>query len=634
MSGRKLSFLAASIAITLVATTVGISAASSAPTDPSVEAQMGAPITDAARCPGTPIANYAIGADPYGLFGIAEEIGADAYYRDGWFGQGVDVALIDSGVTEVPGMDKGNLVQGPDLSFESQAAYEDDPNDANPDLAYRDTYGHGTHMAGIIAGRDKPTPTNWKQFVWEDPTAFRGIAPGSRVVSVKVADALGAVDVTQIIAAIDWVVQNRDKNGLNIRVINLSLGLSEPFGAYKTNALAYAAEQAWNAGIVVVAAAGNGGRNAIAKEAKLPAPAFDPNILAIGSYDTKGTVGKGQHEDDTSSDFTQKGSNERNVDVTAPGDHVMSLHVPGSHADTEIEADCRAGVASTGSWTSPMAGPDARFVRGSGTSQSAAVVSGAIALMLSKPSQAKLTPTEVRKKLRLDARPLCWAHEKSADGRGELNLSNDNDCFKADSKKNKSSQDSVKGDKLKTYAPSTGSFQISHARPRDPLPCTTARSVVANKQGPVIRGVSPLTREPGVCQDMYERARGGAALDRAVNVDIHGHYVDAKMLAQRERDRTAWTVDPDGGWRWMDGPVWFGAPITVNGRMQWPTKQWNTDWTGTRWSGTRWSGTRWSGTRWSGTRWSESTWSGTRWSGTRWSGTRWSDAIFRDHAWR
>jgi serine protease AprX len=383
-------------------------------------------------------------------------------------------------------------------------------------------------------------------------------------------------------------------------------------------------------------------------------PAADPNILAVGSYDTNGTIGKGKHEDDTSSDFTQRGTSSRGVDVTAPGEHVMSLRVPGSYADEVITHDCQTGVARSGSWTSPMAGSDDRFVRGSGTSQSAAVVSGAIALMLSKPSQEKLTPEALRKKLMVDARPMCWDHERKAVGRGQLNLSNDNDCFRADSAKNKSAQDKIKGDKFKAHKPSSGGLKISYARGNDPLPCTTARSVNDNRRGPVIPGTAPLQRERGVCEDFYNEHRSAVARSRAVETDIHGHSVDAKALATREKAGTAWTVDDNGGWHWMDGPAWFGAPITVNGRMQWPTKQWDTDWTGVRWSsgdwsGTRWSGTRWSGTRWSGdgfqgTRWSDSSWSGTRWSGTRWSGdslhgtrwsgTRWSDAIFRDHDWR
>jgi serine protease AprX len=148
-------------------------------------------------------------------------------------------------------------------------------------------------------------------------------------------------------------------------------------------------------------------------------------------------------------DVTQKGSSKRPVDVTAPCEHVMSLHVPGSHADTQIEQDCRDGIEADGSWTSPIAGVADRFVRGSGTSQSPAVVSGAVARVLSKnavaPAKDQLTPELVRRKLMTEVRPLCWLHARTSDGRDELNLSNDNDCVRADSKTRKTARDRLKG---------------------------------------------------------------------------------------------------------------------------------------------------------------------------------------------
>ena len=84
------------------------------------------------------------------------------------------------------------------------------------------------------------------------------MAPDSRIVSIKVADAKGQTDVSQAIAAIDWVVQNRNKNGLNIRVLNMSFG-TDGVQDYLLDPLAYAAEQAWHKGIVVVVAVGNEG---------------------------------------------------------------------------------------------------------------------------------------------------------------------------------------------------------------------------------------------------------------------------------------------------------------------------------------------------------------------------------------
>src|SRR6185437_1256466 len=120
---------------------------------------------------------------------------------------------------------------------------------------YLDTYGHGTHMAGIIAGHDAGINPATNQ---GNSTVFLVVAPAARIVSVKVADAHGNSDVSQVIAGIDWVVQHAKDPGLNIRVLNLSFGTNSGQAA-GIDPLAYAVEQAWKHGIVVVASAGNTG---------------------------------------------------------------------------------------------------------------------------------------------------------------------------------------------------------------------------------------------------------------------------------------------------------------------------------------------------------------------------------------
>ena len=137
--------------------------------------------------------------------------------------------MIDTGVTRVTGLaGVGQVLDGPDLSFDSQ----------NQALARSDSYGHGTFMAGLIAGRDPGTTT------LTDPTKFVGIAPDARIVNLKVGATDGACDVSQVIAAIDWVVAHAHDPGLNIRVLNLSYG-STAQQAYTLDPLAQAAEQAW-----------------------------------------------------------------------------------------------------------------------------------------------------------------------------------------------------------------------------------------------------------------------------------------------------------------------------------------------------------------------------------------------------
>src|SRR3954447_12059440 len=182
---------------------------------------------------------------------VAASIGADQMWNRGYTGSGVGVALIDSGVAPVDGLTTpGKVVDGPDLSFESQDAQ----------AIHLDTYGHGTHMAGIIAGNDAGSTGS-----------FRGVAPGAHIVSLKTATHDGAVDVSQVVAAINWATQHKDDAGLNIRVINLSFG-TDGLQAYQLDPITYAVETAWRHGIVVVVAGGNDGTS----RPSLTNPATDP----------------------------------------------------------------------------------------------------------------------------------------------------------------------------------------------------------------------------------------------------------------------------------------------------------------------------------------------------------------------
>ncbi len=166
---------------------------------------------------------------------VRSTIGAHSLWRKGHTGRGVGVALIDTGVVPVKGLDSGNVVNGADLSFESQA----------PDLRYYDTFGHGTHMAGIIAGDDPKGRLL-------DLDRFHGVAPGAQLTSLKVAASDGGVDVSQVVAAVDWVVEHRNDDPKNpIRVLNLSYG-TDGVQDYRVDPLTHAVENAWRAGIVVV----------------------------------------------------------------------------------------------------------------------------------------------------------------------------------------------------------------------------------------------------------------------------------------------------------------------------------------------------------------------------------------------
>ena len=290
--------------------------------------------------------NGSDGAASEGLtMDLVRQFEAEPMAALGHTGQGIDVALIDTGVAPVPGLDApGKVLFGPDLSNEGELQ----------NLATLDTYGHGTHLAGIIAGNDGVEG------------GFKGMAPDSRIVSVKVAGATGETHIAQVVAAIDWVVEHRNTDGLNIRVLNLSLG-REGIPSNLNDPLSAAVERAWDAGIVVVVAAGNRTNSSNG----LDSPAVSPYVIATGGLN-------GRAVRDGVATWSSGGNAGRSPDLVAPGKSIVSLRVPGSTLDREY----------------PQAAVGERFMKGSGTSQAAAVMSGSVALLLS--AEPTLSPDQVK----------------------------------------------------------------------------------------------------------------------------------------------------------------------------------------------------------------------------------------------
>jgi serine protease AprX len=285
--------------------------------------------------------------------------------NSGYDGTGIDVALIDSGVAPVDGLDGANVIHGPDLSGEGTIA----------EVAYLDTYGHGTHMAGIIAGQR---------------TDHLGVAPDSRIVSLKVAGADGVTTIPQVVAAIDWVVEHRDTDGLNIRVLNLSLGQAD-VDNHQGDMLSAAVERAWDAGIFVVVAAGNDGDT----QPHLDSPAISPYVMAVAAADSTNGDAKRFWAPPT---WSGQGDGARNPDVAAPGVSIASYRVPGSTVDQEA--------------------PNARYgddlFLGSGTSQAAAVVSGSAANLLEQ--HPNLSVDELKATLANTSLTASNDHAKIGDG--------------------------------------------------------------------------------------------------------------------------------------------------------------------------------------------------------------------------
>ncbi len=490
--------------------------------------------------------------------------GASTMWNAGYTGKGIDVGVIDSGTVPVDGFTaNGKLVYGPDLSFETGSPLEN-----------LDTNGHGTHMAGIIAGRDGSATGSYAG----DSSDFVGMAPDARIVSIKVADAMGHTDVSQAIAAIDWAVEHGHDNGLNLRVLNMSFG-TDGVQSYQLDPLAYAAEQAWHKGIVVVVAVGNEGFGT----GKVNNPATDPYLIAVGSDNTNGTA---DVADDVTSTFSNDGDGTRNPDLVAPGEHVVSLRSPNSLLDQEH----------------PTGRVGDRFFRGSGTSQATAVVSGAAALLLSQ--RPDLTPDQVKALLMGTARSLPNA-TKAQQGSGLIDLAA---AMNAPTPENA----------VQTYARSTGAGSLDAAR----------GSVVVEVNGEAVKGEvdvagqaidesTPETLAAGVTEIVQDQAAESA--DAIADLPVKEQ---ADAIADLPPVQQAEVADQAN----LSGVSWSG--------VSWSGVSWSgVSWSGVSWSGVSWSGVSWSGVSWSGVSWSGVSWSGVSWSGVSWSGVSWSGVSWSGVSW-
>jgi serine protease AprX len=493
-----------------------------------------------------------LGYDPTGDLGsmsaVTRLVGAQDLWAAGDTGKGVDVALVDTGVAPVTGI-ADHVVNGPDLSFDYQAGQP----------AGVDAFGHGTHMAGIIAGRDPNATassagctTCLNSSGYSDTTKFVGVAPDARIVNVKVGAFNGATDVSQVIAGIDWVVQHRNDNGLNIRVLNLSFGTdsSQP---YTIDPLAYAAEVAWRHGIVVVASGGND-----PTATSLSDPAYDPTILAVGASDPNGSQNPW---DSVVASFSNPGSASRPVDVVAPGTHLISLRSPGSYVDT----------------TFPTSEVGTRFTRGSGTSQAAAVTSGLVADLVQRYPNA--TPDQLKALLVWSAQPISAA-EGLNDGNGLINGT-------------KALKKSSLPTTLQRFTPSTGQGSLEAAR----------GSVHVLLDGQALTGE----------QDIFGNAWNGQRWSQASwnGTSWNGGLWNGQRWSGDGWDGARWSSAQWTGLDWT-GQRWSG--------QRWSDQVWDGQrWSGTTWSGARWSSGVWDGARWSDSSWSGARWSATAFADGSWS---------------
>ena len=285
-------------------------------------------------------------------------------------GRGITVAVLDTGIDNLPDF-SGRLIGGVDLTGGS-----------NP---YLDSYGHGTFVAGLVAGNGASSNGQ-----------YSGEAPGANLVSIKVAGANGTTSLGTLISGLQWAADNRSAYG--IRVLNMSLGFP-PGQSTVSNPLDQAVEAVWNSGIAVVASAGNAGPF----DGTILSPGDDPLVITAGALDDMATP---TVTDDEMNDFSSAGPTSLDgwvkPDLVTSGRSVVSLAAPGSTVYAGYPS-ARVGAAN--------------FV-GSGTSFSAAITSGAAALVLA--DHPGLSPDQLKARLLGTTSPGPLGNP-FVDGHGALN---------------------------------------------------------------------------------------------------------------------------------------------------------------------------------------------------------------------
>ncbi len=310
--------------------------------------------------------------------------GAGYAWNYGYEGAGIGVAVIDSGISP---NSEFNAAGG----RTSRIVYSQ--NFATDKATTSDVYGHGVHVASIIAGNGSYS-TCLSCFA-----SLKGMAPAAKLINLRVLDGRGQGQDSWVIAAIDTAIKLKTK--YNIRVMNLSLG-RPVYESYTLDPLCQAVERAWNAGIVVVTAAGNEGRNYSAGTdgyGTITAPGNDPYVITVGAMKTKETPST---SDDTIASYSSKGPTPidhiAKPDLVAAGNRVVALIANNGYLVQNFTIN---RVPYT-YYRSDLSGLSSYYYRQSGTSMAAAVVSGAVADLLE--AQPLLTPDQVKARLMKTAR--------------------------------------------------------------------------------------------------------------------------------------------------------------------------------------------------------------------------------------
>jgi serine protease AprX len=470
---------------------------------------------------------------------IPRIVNAKRLWNEGIHGRSVTVALLDTGV----------YAQHPDLG-NRVIHCEDFSHERLTDAHCDDTFGHGTFMAGLMAGNGNSSNGT-----------YVGTAPRARIVSVKVAGFDGSTDISKILAGIQWIVAHKDTYG--IRVLNLSLG-SDSGQDYRLSPLDFAVERAWQAGIVAVVSAGNSGP----KAQTVHKPGDDPYVVTVGASNDEGTQSV---KDDRVPVFSSRGPTRANgfvkPDVVAPGVKTVSLRSPGSAIDQKYGSDARVGQ---------------HYFRGTGTSMSTAVTSGVAALILDR--RPRLDPDQVKFRLKETTRRIV-DRDPNAAGKGLI------DAYAAATSRTSSRANQ------NIDATSTGLGPLEADR----------GSLHVEVAVPPLGEAQLLLRGEFVAQrdlDLVDVLNNPLGLVPWVSLTYTTTGWDPATWNLTTWANEEWLATAWEGTRWR-ATVWDGT--------RWRGTEWrNADWDDAEWLGTRWRHAEWEGTRWRASTW-QSKWYAAAW---------------------
>ena len=505
------------------------------------------------------------------------EVGATSQWNHGNTGSGVTVALIDTGVANVPDL-AGQVVASADLS---------------PELNFTDGFGHGTFEAGIIAGNGASSNG-----------AYTGVAPGASLMSVKVADANGSTSLGRVLMGVQLVDQSADR--FNVRVALLAVDSGSPLPP-ELDPLTLALRRLWADGIVVVVPAGNEGPNA----GTIASPGEDPVLLTAGSVNDQGTTSV---LDDTVSDFSSRGptrwGNEK-PDVAAPGEHIVSLRDPGSTIDQQ----------------NPSARVGDSYFKGSGTSMASAVTAGAAALLLS--AEPNLSPDQVKAVLKGSANPIP-AGDAASVGAGVVNANDATTIGAPDESSLPPVPDRKgKGDDIVPWmqgrdfdwfgAPGIGYRFLARQ--------WGAREWAARAWDARAWDISQWDGYAMAAREWAARswdARAWAA--RAWDA----RSWDAREWAARQWDAREWTARSWAARAW-DARAWSARSWAGT---DWASRQWTSaDWAARAWDARSWDGRTWDARAWTSRTWDARTWDGRTWDAREWSSRTWDAREWSANTW-